>query len=162
MARPGARCSNPVRAGLTHRAVWWSTRLTAFPAFDALNKVDPHPQWEALTTSGLRLVEIARFGRWGLPPDWLLLVNPLEPSPQHPPATGWMPCAFRCTRWAKRADAQRLAPFQKFWTQFKCDTFLPAWANLQDHSIDSLGAEAGLTAIRNRLPPAKPLPTAPP
>jgi hypothetical protein len=26
---------------------------------------------------------------------------------------------------------------------------LPAWANLQDHSIDSLGAEPGLMAIRN-------------
>lgn len=121
-----------------------------FPAFEALNKIDPHPQWEALTTSGLRLIEIARFGRWGLPPDWLLLVNPLQTSPQHPPRYG--ADAVRIPLylyWAKQASATHLEPFQKFWTQFRCDGFLPAWANLYDHSIDSIGAEPGLVAIRN-------------
>jgi hypothetical protein len=44
--------------GLVVNLSYW-----VFPAFDALNKVDPHPQWEALTRSGLRLTEIARFGR---------------------------------------------------------------------------------------------------
>ena len=142
--KPGASGFDTPRGLVVNPSYW------VFPAFDALNKVDPHPHWDALTTSGLRLVEIARFGRWGLPPDWLLLVNPLEPSPQHPARYGLDAVRIPLYLvWAKRADAQRLAPFQKFWTQFKCDTFMPTWANLQDHSIDSLGAEAGLTAIRN-------------
>lgn len=132
-------------SGLIVNLSYW-----VFPAFEALNKVDPHPQWAALTTSGLRLIEIARFGRWGLPPDWLLLVNPLQTSPQHPPRYGLDAVRIPLyLYWAKLASATQLEPFQKFWTQFRCDSFLPAWANVQDQSIDSLGAEPGLIAIRN-------------
>lgn len=132
-------------SGMVVNVSYW-----VFPAFEALNKVDPHPQWQALTTSGLRLIEIARFSRWGLPPDWLLLVNPLQPSPQHPPRYGLDAVRIPLyLYWAKQASAAHLEPFQKFWTQFRCDSFLPAWANLQDHSIDSMGAEPGLIAIRN-------------
>jgi len=127
-----------------------------FPAFDALNKVDPHPQWEALTKSGLRLSEVARFGRWQLPPDWLLLVNPLQPDPSRPPRHG-----YDATRvplymyWAKLADAQRLEPFNKFWTHFKCEAFLPGWVNVLDNSIDSYGADPGVLAIRSLLTTGK-------
>ena len=67
--KPGAVGFDTPQGTVVNLSYW------VFPAFDALNKVDPHPQWDALTTSGLRLVEIARFGRWQLPPDWLLLVN---------------------------------------------------------------------------------------
>lgn len=127
-----------------------------FPAFDALQQVDPHPQWEALTKSGLRLAEVARFGRWQLPPDWLLLVNPLQPSPNHPPRHGYD--AVRVPlymHWARKTNAERLAPFQKFWSHFKCDAFLPSWANITDNSIDSTGAEPGVLAIRTLLTTGK-------
>jgi endoglucanase len=144
MLKPGVIGFDTPRGLIVNPSYW------VFPAFDALNKVDPDPHWAALTKSGLRLIEIARFSRWALTPDWLLLVNPLELSPNHAPRYGLD--AVRVPMyltWAKLADATHLAPFQKFWTQFRCDTFLPAWANLQDHSIDSLGAEPGLMAIRN-------------
>lgn len=129
-----------------------------FPAFEALHKVDPHPQWEALTKSGLRLVEVARFGRWGLPPDWLLLVNPLQPSPGQEPRYGYD--ALRIPlylHWARKANADRLSPFNKFWTHFKCDAFLPGWTNLTDNSIDSYGAGPGVQSIRSLLTTGKPL-----
>ncbi len=142
--KPGVTGFDTPRGLIVNLSYW------VFPAFDALNRVDPHPHWAALTKSGLRLIEIARFSRWGLPPDWLLLVNPLEMSPNHPPRYGLD--AVRVPlylTWARLADTPHLAPFQPFWTQFRCDTFLPAWANLLDHSIDSVGADAGLMAIRS-------------
>ena len=127
-----------------------------FPAFDALNKVDPDPHWEALTRSGLRLTEVARFGRWHLPPDWLLLVNPLQPDPSRPPHHGYDAARVPLyLYWAKQADAQKLEPFNKFWTHFKCEAFLPGWANVVDNSIDSYGADPGVVAIRSLLTTGK-------
>lgn len=128
-----------------------------FPAFDALNKVDPHPQWEALTKSGLRLTEIARFGRWGLPPDWLLLVNPLQPDPSRATRYGYDAARIPLyLHWAGKADAGKIDSFTKFWTHFKCDAFLPGWANVVDNSIDSYGADPGVAAIRTLLMSGKP------
>jgi endoglucanase len=159
--KPGATGFDTPRGLVVNLSYW------VFPAFEALHKVDPHPQWEALTRSGLRLAEIARFGRWGLPPDWLLLVNPLEPSPTHPPRHGYDAARIPLyLHWAgytgKAADKARLEPFTRFWTQFRCESFLPAWTNVQDNSIDSYGAEPGVAAIRTLVstgkPPAKALP----
>ena len=128
-----------------------------FPAFEALNKVDPHPQWQALTTSGLRLVEVARFGRWSLPPDWLLLVNPLAPDPSRPPRYGYDSARVPLyLHWAGHATPGRIEGFRKFWTHFLCDGFLPGWANVQDNSIDSYGADPGVVAIRSLLTTGKP------
>lgn len=141
--------------GLTVNLSYW-----VFPAFDVLNDVDPSPDWQALKTAGLRLLEIARFGRWELPPDWLLLVNPLEVATVAPPRHG--PDAVRIPLylyWAgltrSPADKARLEPFFKFWNHFNCASFLPAWTNLQDNSIDSHGAEPGVTAIRTLVQTGK-------
>jgi len=144
--------------GLVVNLSYW-----VFPAFDALNKVDAHPQWEALTRSGLRLTEIARFGRWGLPPDWLLLVNPLQPDPNRPARYGYDAARIPLyLHWASRAETNKTDGFIRFWTHFKCDAFLPGWTNVDDNSIDSYGAEPGIAAIRTLVmtgkPPASRLP----
>lgn len=44
-----------------------------FPAFSALQNVDPDPAWEALTQSGLQLLNRVRFGPDGVPPDWVAM-----------------------------------------------------------------------------------------
>jgi endoglucanase len=46
-----------------------------FPAFRALARIDPSPDWQLLEQSGLKLIEAARFSPWDLPPDWLLLAD---------------------------------------------------------------------------------------
>lgn len=153
--KPGVTGFDTARGLVVNPSYW------VFPAFEALNQVDPNPQWKALTTSGLRLVEIARFGRWGLPPDWLLLVNPLEPSPNHAPRHGYDAARIPLyLHWAgyvgQPADKARLEPFFKFWTQFQCAAFLPAWTNVLDNSIDSYGAEPGIAAIRTLVSTGKP------
>jgi endoglucanase len=148
--------------GLTVNLSYW-----VFPAFDVLNEVDPHPDWQALKTSGLRLLEIARFGRWGLPPDWLLLVNPLEMATVAPPRHGLDAVRIPLyLYWAgltrSPADKARLEPFFKFWNHFNCVSFLPTWTNLQDNSIDSFGAEPGVMAIRTLVQTGKAPAKAPP
>lgn len=159
--KPGVSGFDTPRGLVVNLSYW------VFPAFEALNKVDPNPQWEALTKSGLRLTEIARFGRWSLPPDWLLLVNPLAPSPDHAPRHGYDAARIPLyLHWAglttKPADKARLEPFFKFWTQFQCASFLPAWTNVQDNSIDSYGAEPGVAAIRTLVNTGKPPAKTPP
>lgn len=44
-----------------------------FPAFRTFAEEDPGTDWMAVAASGKRLLEAARFGRWGLPPEWLLV-----------------------------------------------------------------------------------------
>lgn len=127
-----------------------------FPALDALDRIDPHPHWAALTTSGLRLTEVARFGRWGLPPDWLLLVNPLQPDPSRPPRYGYDAARVPLyLHWAGHASAARLEGFNRFWTHFRCDAFLPGWTQLTDNAIDSYGADPGVAAIRTLVSTGK-------
>lgn len=148
--KPGVSGFDTPRGLVVNMSYW------VFPAFDELHKVDPSPQWAALTRSGLRLAEIAQFGRWKLPPDWLLLVNPLKPDPGRPPRHG-----YDATRiplylyWARLAEPSKLVSFNQFWNHFKCDAFLPGWANVLDNSIDSYGADPGVVAIRTLLTTGK-------
>lgn len=44
-----------------------------FPAFVDIYKEDPSEIWMELHRSGVRLCRAARFGKWDLPPDWLLV-----------------------------------------------------------------------------------------
>jgi len=44
-----------------------------FPAIDVLGMVTGDVIWQRLSSDGADLIEAARFGRWNLPPDWLLV-----------------------------------------------------------------------------------------
>lgn len=121
-----------------------------FPAFSDLARIDPSPQWAALRDSGLKLLSIARFGRWGLPPDWLLLVNPLTPDPSRQQRYGYEAVRIPLyLAWAGLATPALLAPFRAFWSSFLCKNYLPAWSNFSDDSVDSFGASPGMRAIRD-------------
>ena len=98
----------------------------------------------------MKLLSIARFGRWGLPPDWLLLVNPLVPDPTRPQRYGYEAVRIPLyLAWAGLASAELLAPFRAFWSSFRCEGYMPAWTNFADDSIDSFGADAGMRDIRD-------------
>jgi endoglucanase len=121
-----------------------------FPAFADLAMIDPSAQWEALRASGLKLLSIARFGRWALPTDWLLLVNPLVPDPSRPQRYGYEAVRIPLyLSWAGLATRELLAPFRAFWGSFRCEGYLPAWTNFSDDSIDSFGANPGMRNIRD-------------
>ncbi|MEF3167780.1 MAG: glycosyl hydrolase family 5 [Deltaproteobacteria bacterium] len=123
-----------------------------FPAFSALDRIAPSPAWKALAESGKRLLEAARFGRWQLPPDWLLLSDPLKPAPGWPPRFGYN--AIRIPlylAWAGITDESLMAPFKGYWTTQPCPQFLPAWTDLETDAIASYGAEPGIRAIRDLI-----------
>jgi endoglucanase len=130
--------------GLTVNLSYW-----VFPALKELQQLDPAPEWEHLQQTGLDLLHTGRFGRWQLPPDWLVWHdNKFTLSPDFKPTFGYN--AIRIPLyliWAKRETAQNLQPFLDFWQYFDGAQFTPAWTNLQDDSVDSYNAPAGIQAI---------------
>lgn len=117
-----------------------------FPAFTEFAQVDAASQWASVRDSGLRLLEEGRFGRWGLPVDWVYIGKPLKPA-------GKARFGYDAVRvplylaWARLDNDARTGPFKSFWLYFKGAQFLPAWTDVRDDSIDSYNASAGMEAI---------------
>ena len=57
---------------------------------------------------------------------------------------GWFPLYLI---WAKLDTPDNLKPFRDFWGYFKSASFVPAWSNLTDDSVDSYNAFPGIQAI---------------
>ncbi len=133
--------------GLVVNLSYW-----VFPAFAELARIDPDPVWQRLPASGLKLLRLGRFGRWGLPPDWLLLTDPLRPAPDKPARFGYD--ALRIPlylAWAGIEAPELLDPFQAFWRVWACTGRLPAWADFDQDAIDAWGEFAGVHAIARLL-----------
>ena len=129
--------------GLVVNLSYW-----VFPALEALARIDPDPTWAALRESGFRLLRSARFGHWGLPPDWLLLADPLRPAPGWPARFGYD--AVRVPLylvWAGVRDEALLAPYRAFWGAYACTGRLPAWTDFDLAAVDAWGGFAGAHAI---------------
>ena len=129
--------------GLTINLSYW-----VFPAFRELARVDPAPEWEELTRSGLAILRYSYFGRWRLPPDWLKLGDLVTPGGPPPERFG-----FDAVRipvyllWGRQETDSLLQPYREFWGHFAAARDLPAWTNLKDDSVDSHGAGAGIRAV---------------
>lgn len=121
-----------------------------FPAIAEFAQVDHTAQWNAVRDSGLRLLEEGRFGRWGLPVDWMYLGKPLKPA-------GKARFSYDAVRiplylaWARLDTESTAEPFKAFWLHFKGAQFLPAWTDVRDDSIDSYNASVGIQAISQLL-----------
>lgn len=71
----GGRCVLlPGAAGFTHAAeIVTNLSYAVFPALRALAALQPDPAWAHLEADALETIAAARFGPWGLPPDWLAI-----------------------------------------------------------------------------------------
>jgi endoglucanase len=137
-----------------------------YPAFEEFPRIDPSPQWARLRRDGLMLLAKARFGKWGLPSDWVVVGEHWQVSaePTLPPRFGFD--AIRIPLyliWGREATNARLGPEVKFWDAFT-DKPIPAWVDVNDGSVASFAASTGFQAIiqlvRSRhQPQATPLPT---
>ncbi|MCK8784322.1 glycosyl hydrolase family 8 [Roseomonas sp. NAR14] len=120
-----------------------------FPALRALAGAAPDPGWLTLTADGLTLLRRARFGRWGLPPDWLALA----PDGTVRPAEGW-PARFSYDAvrvplfltWAGLRQEPPAIAAAAFW-QAMPQAAPPAWASLTDDSISHYSATPGIMAV---------------
>lgn len=120
-----------------------------FPALKDFARVMPAPEWQRLRRDGLALLSEARFGRWGLPADWVefdgegkvVLAN------KFPARFGFE--AIRIPLyliWAREATPERLASFLDFWNGFGAAP-IPAWTDLKDNSLAPYPAANGFQAI---------------
>jgi endo-1,4-beta-D-glucanase Y len=123
-----------------------------YPAFTELQALDPAPEWQELRLTGLSLLKESRFGRWGLPPDWIELGETPVVASNFPPRFGYDAVRIPLyLMWAGLEEPFILDPYRSFWGYFKGAGFLPAWTNLLDDSIDSHDAPPGIQAIARLL-----------
>lgn len=119
-----------------------------YPALNDFARLVPSPDWLRLRRAGLELLADARFGRWGLTPDWLDLdKDDITPAAQYPPRFGFD--AIRIPLyliWGGEATPARLASFLDFCNDYG-NKPIPAWTNVQDNSVAPFPASTGFDAI---------------
>lgn len=142
--------------GITINLSYW-----IFPALDEITQADPAPEWKTLSQTGIDILQYARFGRWELPPDWLILTGKVEPSDGMPDRFGYNAVRIPLyLLWSRRDTPALLKPYRDFWGYFRDAHFLPAWTNLRDDSVDSYDASKGIHKLAQwvldfpRPPPA--------
>lgn len=118
-----------------------------FPALAAFHAAAPDEGWDRVIADGLALLLDARFGRWGLPPDWLAVTGDgrLAPAPGWPPRFGYD--AMRVPlylAWA-RAGAEQFTT-QLAWFRATYGA-LPAWVDLATGKTADYPASRGLQAV---------------
>ena len=123
-----------------------------FPALLAFEKLVPGPVWQRLVKDGLAICcRDARFGRWGLPADWIEL--PREQSFQPRLASGW-PTRFSWDAvrvplylaWGRHYDSPALKASVAFWTD-PANRTLPAWTDLRSNIPAPYAGHAGVRAV---------------
>lgn len=121
-----------------------------FPAFAALDRIAPDPRWRRLRTDGLALLRRARFGKWGLPPDWLEIDRG---SGRLSPAQGWpRRFSFDAVRvplllaWAGHGLEPAAISALRFWTD-PAHSVPPAWVDLETDAVANYPASEGVRAI---------------
>lgn len=120
------------------------------PALRALAPLAGAGALAAVEADGRALLAQARFGRWGLPPDWLMVD---AATGRLSPATGW-PARFSWDAirvplflaWAGQNEAPGLVAAARFWAQARPES-LPAWADLRSGALSPYAGHAGVRAI---------------
>ncbi len=125
------------------------------PAFVEFDRIDHRGPWKDLLNDAPRLLKLARFGKYDLPPDWLLLPDRGRPYP----AGGWperfsfdavrIPLYYR---WGGLdvKDPELLKPFDRFWRSGGGQR-PPAWIDLDDGSVAAYPISTGVAAIHAYL-----------
>jgi endo-1,4-beta-D-glucanase Y len=129
--------------GITINLSYW-----VFPALNEIGRADPSPEWNELTKTGKTILQYAKFGRWELPPDWLLLGEKVKPANGFPERFSYDAVRIPLyLLWSHQESEALLKPYRDFWSYFAGGRFMPAWSNFDDDSVDSHDASAGIHAI---------------
>jgi endoglucanase len=120
-----------------------------YPALQEFSRADRSPEWLRLRRAGLGLLTKARFGKWGLPTDWVTIgeKGDVAPAANRPPRFGFD--AIRVPLyliWGREATPARLAGEAGFWNGFG-DKPIPAWVDVSDGSVAPFPAPDGFQAI---------------
>jgi endoglucanase len=121
-----------------------------FPAMRVLAQAVPDPAWVKLAADGLGLLRAARFGKWKLPPDWLLLAKSdgaVSLPDAFPPRFSYD--AVRVPlylAWARLAAEPAVGDAAAFWTD-PTHAYVPAWVDLTNNAIAPYAATAGIASV---------------
>jgi endoglucanase len=120
-----------------------------YPALEDFSRLDGSAAWRRLRYDGLRLLAKARFGEWGLTPDWIVVdkAGDVAPASQLPPRFGFD--AIRIPLyliWGHEATAQRLGADIQFWNGFAGKS-IPAWVDVTNGNFAPFPAPNGFQAI---------------
>jgi endo-1,4-beta-D-glucanase Y len=120
-----------------------------YPALKDFARLVPSPQWQRLRRDGLELLADARFGRWGLTPDWIDVDRrgDVQLAAKFPARFGFD--AIRVPLymiWGGEATPERLASYLDFWNEFGPKP-IPAWTDLKDNSLAPYAVSTGFEAI---------------
>lgn len=122
----------------------------AFPAIRALANAVPDPGWLRLAADGVALLRGGRFGRWGLPPDWLAVrhADGLLTLP-----AGWAPrFSYDAVRvplymaWVGLGSEPGLTGPADFWNDPR-HRHLPAWTDLTTNGVSPYAASPGIGGV---------------
>lgn len=122
----------------------------AFPALRGLSRLVPDERWATLEQDGLQLMAEASFGRWRLPPDWLLLPmhgGPPVPASRWPNRFAWDAVRVPLNLAWQQLDAQTLDAARGFWDFPNHPQRPPAWVDLSTGTIAPYPGHAGIRAI---------------
>ena len=141
----------PGQSGFVHRdRVSINLSYYVFPLFGELAAAFPSPSWARVRRDGVALIEAARFGVWGLPPDWLDINatnDAISLAEAFPPRFSWD--AVRVPlflAWAGEGLGV-VAAAQRFWQQQKLHP--PAWVDLKSGVTADYAAPLGVQAINS-------------
>ena len=122
------------------------------PVFDWLHRILPQAGWNRLSLDGLTLLRRARFGAWGMSPDWVR-----QPSRGHAALNlpeRWPPrFSFDAVRvplmlaWVNQATHPALVGAHHFWTDRRWGAAPPAWVDLVTGNTAEYAAPPGMRAI---------------
>lgn len=133
--------------GLVLNPSYW-----VFPALERVGKLTGNPLWSALVQSGFALLDEARFGPHGLPPDWVELRSDGVALPD-----GFTPeFGFNAVRvplylaWASAPPQGLLTPFVGYASSFARLSDMPAVVDLETGFVSDYRISRGVEAIYQR------------
>ena len=127
-----------------------------FPALTVLAELMPEGRWTQVKADGLRLLRDARFGRWGLPADWVQ-VSRQNGRPR--PATGWPPrFSYDAVRvplylaWDGLQAEPAAQAARRFWTD-ATHPYPPAWTDFTSDALAEYRVDTGMDAVSRLVRP---------
>ncbi|HBC55875.1 MAG TPA: hypothetical protein DCZ03_01805, partial [Gammaproteobacteria bacterium] len=139
---------------LTEESVALNLSYWVYPALNHF--AQSNAQFGEVRDSGLALLKQAKFGRWQLPADWILVSfdpeKSIQPWQQSSQRYGYDAVRIPLyLKWAGHASSELVAPYAKFVHSFCAFELLPDWVDLTAETVHMNSADAGMRAIYHYL-----------